>query len=68
MLAEGHGVPEFTGVAEALAVPTAQVRLFGKPEVRGRRRVAVTLARGADEAEARARAVAAAEALHVELL
>lgn len=67
VLAEGHGVPEFTGVADALAVPTAQVRLFGKPEVRGRRRVAVTLARGADEAEARARAVAAAEALHVEL-
>jgi phosphoribosylglycinamide formyltransferase 2 len=67
VLAEGHGVPEFTGVAEALTVPTAQVRLFGKPEVRGRRRVAVTLARGADEAQARARAVAAAEALHVEL-
>ena len=67
VLAEGHGVPEFTGVADALAVPTAQVRLFGKPEVRGRRRVAVTLARGADEAEARARAVEAAEALRVEL-
>lgn len=67
VLAEGHGVPDFSGVAEALAVPTAQVRLFGKPEVRGRRRVAVALARGADEAQARARAVAAAEALHVEL-
>ncbi|MDO8105921.1 formate-dependent phosphoribosylglycinamide formyltransferase [Isoptericola sp. b441] len=67
VLAEGYGVPAFSGVDAALAVPTAQLRLFGKPEVRGRRRVAVTLARGADVAEARARAVAAAEALTVTL-
>jgi phosphoribosylglycinamide formyltransferase 2 len=67
VLAEGIGVPNFPGVAEALAVPTAQVRLFGKPRVEGRRRVAVALARGADVTQARARARQAAAALAVEL-
>jgi phosphoribosylglycinamide formyltransferase 2 len=67
VLAEGDGVPRFVGVDEALAVPTAQVRLFGKPRVAGRRRVAVTLARGADVDQARGRARAAAAALTVEL-
>lgn len=67
VLAEGEGVPVVGGLAEALAVPTAQVRVFGKPSVSGRRRVAVTLARGADVAEARARARAAAAALRVEV-
>ncbi|OZB87731.1 MAG: hypothetical protein B7X41_11885, partial [Microbacterium sp. 14-71-5] len=57
----------FTGVDEALRVPTAQVRLFGKPVVHGHRRVAVALARGADVAQARERARAAAEALRIEL-
>jgi phosphoribosylglycinamide formyltransferase 2 len=67
VLAEGTGVPRFTGVDAALAVPGAQLRLFGKPSVAGRRRVAVTLARGADVEQARARARAAADALGVEL-
>ena len=67
VLASGDGVPVFTGVDEALRVPTAQVRLFGKPVVHGHRRVAVALARGADVAQARARARAAAAALRVEL-
>lgn len=67
VLAHGDGVPVVEGVDEALAVPTAQVRLFGKPEVHGHRRVAVTLARGATVAEARARACAAAAALRVRL-
>jgi phosphoribosylglycinamide formyltransferase 2 len=67
VLVEGTGVPVFTGVDDALAVPTAQVRLFGKPRVAGRRRVAVTVARGADLDDARARARAAAAALRVDL-
>lgn len=67
VLAEGAGVPAFAGVDEALAVPTAQVRLFGKPSVSGRRRVAVTLARGATVDEARQRAREAAAALRVTL-
>ena len=68
VLAQGSGVPVFSGLGEALAVPTSQVRLFGKPRVDGTRRVAVTLARGADVDEARARARAAAEALTVDLV
>ena len=68
VLAEGEGVPVITGVEQALAVPTAQVRIFGKPSVSGRRRVAVALARGADVDEARARARAAAAALRIELV
>ena len=67
VLAEGTGVPLFTGVDAALAVPTAQVRLFGKPSVTGHRRVAVALARGADVDQARSRARSAAGALGVEL-
>jgi phosphoribosylglycinamide formyltransferase 2 len=67
VLADGHGVPRFSGLDAALEVPTAQLRLFGKPTVSGRRRVAVTLARGADVDQARARARAAAAALVVEL-
>ncbi|WP_425471234.1 hypothetical protein [Xylanimonas allomyrinae] len=68
VLADGSGVPVFHGVDDALAVPTAQVRLFGKPRVDGRRRVAVTLARGADVEQARARAREAAQALRVDLV
>jgi phosphoribosylglycinamide formyltransferase 2 len=70
VLAEGTGVPRFAGVDAALAVPTAQVRLFGKPSVAGRRRVAVTVARGADASDvagALERARAAADALTVTL-
>lgn len=50
----------FEGVAEALAVPGADLRLFGKPESYERRRMGVALARGADVDEARARASEAA--------
>ena len=50
----------FEGVEEALAVPTAELRLFGKPESFERRRMGVALARGADVDEARARAREAA--------
>jgi len=67
VLAHGNGVPRFGGVDAALAVPTAQVRLFGKPKVAGHRRVAVTLARGADVAEARQRARDAAAAIETTL-
>jgi phosphoribosylglycinamide formyltransferase 2 len=47
----------FDGVAEALAAPTTELRLFGKPESFERRRMGVALARGdgVDQARARAR-------------
>jgi len=50
----------FDGVDQALAVPTAELRLFGKPESFERRRMGVALARGVDTDEARARATEAA--------
>ncbi|MBN8607947.1 MAG: formate-dependent phosphoribosylglycinamide formyltransferase [Caulobacterales bacterium] len=50
----------FDGVAEALAVPDSELRLFGKPESFNKRRMGVALARGANTDEARARAKQAA--------
>jgi phosphoribosylglycinamide formyltransferase 2 len=49
----------FEHLDAVLAVNGVQVRLFGKPEVRGRRRMGVALATGADIADARAKARAA---------
>jgi phosphoribosylglycinamide formyltransferase 2 len=40
----------------ALALPDTALRLFGKPEIRGQRRLGVALARGVDIDEARAKA------------
>lgn len=56
---EARGIA-FEGVAEALCVPGADLRLFGKPESFARRRMGVALARAADTDEARARAAQAA--------
>ncbi|MDB5495219.1 MAG: purT [Phenylobacterium sp.] len=56
---EARGIA-FDGVAEALAVPGADLRLFGKPESFLRRRMGVALARAADTGTARARAAEAA--------
>ncbi len=53
----------FHGVERALEEPDTQLRLFGKPEVRGRRRMGVTLALGPDLDTARAKARRAAEAI-----
>ncbi|MDL5383521.1 formate-dependent phosphoribosylglycinamide formyltransferase [Aeromonas hydrophila] len=63
VLREGHSQDiRYQGVGEALAlVPGAQLRLFGKPEIAGRRRLGVALARAEDcrEAVEQAKAVAA---------
>lgn len=52
----------YGNLAAALAQPDTTLRLFGKPEVKGRRRMGVAVARGAcvEEARAKARAVSAA--------
>lgn len=55
----------FEGVAEALSVPTADLRLFGKPEAFERRRMGVAVARGADVEQARERAREAAGCVKV---
>ncbi len=68
-LVEGEGAaPQYFGVAEALAEPDTQLRLFGKPAVKGRRRMAVTLARDESIESAKAKAIRAAAALRVELV
>ncbi|MFM5842579.1 formate-dependent phosphoribosylglycinamide formyltransferase [Aeromonas sanarellii] len=63
VLREGHSQDiRYQGIGEALAlVPGAQLRLFGKPEIAGRRRLGVALARGQDctEAVEQAKTVAA---------
>ena len=61
---EAQGVA-FEGVAEALSVPTADLRLFGKPEAFDRRRMGVATACGADTDQARERAREAAGGVKV---
>jgi phosphoribosylglycinamide formyltransferase 2 len=58
-------IPQFTGIAEALQVPTSQLRLFGKPKSYANRRMGVALALGATIDEARDRANACAAAVSV---
>ena len=55
----------FEGVAEALAVPGADLRLFGKPEAFERRRMGGALARNGSVDEARALAKDAADKVRV---
>jgi phosphoribosylglycinamide formyltransferase 2 len=53
----------YTDLERALAAPDTALRLFGKPEVRGHRRMGVALALGADIEEARAKARAMTDML-----
>jgi len=46
----------FSGLDQALIEPDTQLRLFGKPEVRGERRMGVCLAKGSTIEEARRKA------------
>lgn len=58
---KGHSKSiSYTGMAEALAEVDTQLRLFGKPEVKGERRMGVCLARAATVEEARKKANSAA--------
>ena len=56
----------YAGAEDALAEPDTQLRLFGKPEVRGERRMGVALALADDVDQARAKAVRAANAIRPE--
>lgn len=68
VLVEGEGrAPRYHGIADALVEPDTQLRIFGKPEVKGRRRMAVTLARDTDIEAAKAKAIRAAKAIRTEL-
>lgn len=57
----------FKNIDQALAQNDTQIRLFGKPEVHGKRRMGVLLARGETIEEARTKARTAAECIQVDL-
>ena len=68
ILVKGHSQQvEFSNLNEALKEPNTQIRLFGKPEVQGERRMGVALARGENTDEARAIATKSAKAVKVSL-
>jgi phosphoribosylglycinamide formyltransferase 2 len=50
----------YTGLEKALAEPEVYLRLFGKPELKGKRRMGVTLAKGDTIEEAREKAMRSA--------
>jgi phosphoribosylglycinamide formyltransferase 2 len=57
----------FSGIEQALLEPDTQIRLFGKPEVKGERRMGVCLAKADTIEEARAKANRAAGAIRYTL-
>lgn len=56
---DGHGVI-YNGLAQALAIPASEIRLFGKPEAFVNRRMGVALATATTADEARIKAAIAA--------
>lgn len=68
ILGEGTGrTISYAGVAQALAETDTALRIFGKPEIAGKRRLAVALALGASVEEARGKARRCADALRIEV-
>lgn len=68
ILVEGESKEtRFGNLASALAAPDTSVKLFGKPEVAGKRRMGVGLARGATVDEARAKACAVSKSVDITL-
>lgn len=68
VLVKGHSASvAFSGIEKALSEEDTQVRLFGKPEVQGERRMGVCLAKGKDIEEARAKANRASAAIQYTL-
>ncbi|GAC1039856.1 formate-dependent phosphoribosylglycinamide formyltransferase [Pseudomonas sp. No.117] len=57
----------FANLGAALEEPDTALRLFGKPEIKGQRRMGVALARDESIEAARAKAVRASQAVKVEL-
>ena len=68
ILVEGESEDvSFGNLEEALAQPDTQLRLFGKPQVSGQRRMGVALARGESIEQAREKATASSSAVSIEL-
>jgi len=57
----------FGNLGEALSQPDTQLRLFGKPAVKGKRRMGVAIARADSIDQARAKARKASEVVDVQL-
>ncbi|MEQ9546454.1 MAG: formate-dependent phosphoribosylglycinamide formyltransferase [Marinobacter sp.] len=57
----------YSGLENALGQPDTQIRLFGKPELKGRRRMGVALAKAETIEEARAKATGSAAAVKVDV-
>lgn len=57
----------FSGLEDVLSLPDTQIRIFGKPEVHSKRRMAVILARGKDADDARKKTEFAISKLKIEL-
>ena len=57
----------FSNLEDSLLEPDTHLRLFGKPEVKGKRRMGVALANGKDIDDARAKARAVSASVKVEL-
>ena len=67
LLAEGDSRDiRFSGMEEALALPGTDMRIFGKPEVRGHRRMGVMLATAPTVEEACSKAEEAASKIRIE--
>ena len=56
----------FSGLEDALSVPAAQLRLFGKPDINGSRRLGVAVSRGETIEMAKRRAIQASEAVVIQ--
>ena len=68
ILAEGESsLITYNNIEKALEEPDTQVRLFGKPEVAGRRRMGVALALGKDIDQAKSKATSAAAYIDIEI-
>ncbi|MGB5456010.1 MAG: formate-dependent phosphoribosylglycinamide formyltransferase [Gammaproteobacteria bacterium] len=68
VLAQGNSdKPLYANLERALAQEDTQLRLFGKPEVSGERRMGVALARGDNVQEARNKAMTASGAVSIKL-
>ncbi|MDP4910550.1 MAG: formate-dependent phosphoribosylglycinamide formyltransferase [Pseudomonadales bacterium] len=67
LLVEGESSAiSYGGLGEALAEADTEIRLFGKPNVSGRRRMGVALARGATTNEALVKAIRTSSAIEVD--
>jgi phosphoribosylglycinamide formyltransferase 2 len=67
LLGHGDGIPSFHGLDKALEIPDSHLRLFGKPECRGHRRLAVAICAAPSLEAARRNASIMAAAVTIDL-